>query len=141
MKKLSSKTTFTLLFFIVCLTIKAQIKTSAEINNKKVVAVVKENTLPLTDRQVSLDIKDLELKSENAVKSDAVTGIVNLQFDQEVFTKGMSYELFDNSGKLIKSNPINKINTSINLHNVEAENYVLNIVKGSENLKTFGFYH
>jgi hypothetical protein len=53
----------------------------------------------------------------------------------------MSYELFDNSGKLIKSNPINKINTSINLHNVEAENYVLNIVKGSENLKTFGFYH
>ncbi|MDQ5929647.1 MAG: hypothetical protein QG594_1427, partial [Bacteroidota bacterium] len=116
-------------------------KTSAEINNKKVVTAVKENTLPLTDSQVSLDIKDLELKSENAVKSDAVTGIVNLQFDQEVFTKGMSYELFDNSGKLIKSNPINKINTSINLHNVEAENYVLNIVKGSENLKTFGFYH
>lgn len=141
MKKLSSKTSFTMLFFIACLTINAQIKTSAEINNKKVVAVVKENTLPLTDSQVSLDIKDLELKSENAVKSDAVTGIVNLQFDQEVFTKGMSYELFDNSGKLIKSNPINKINTSINLHNVEAENYVLNIVKGSENLKTFGFYH
>lgn len=135
MKTLFPKTSFTMLFFIVCLTINAQVNTNAKKGNKN--AITKETTVPLTDSEIMIGIEDPQTQHNNG---ETVTGVVNLQVEIETL-KGLSYQLYTNSGKLIKSSPINKSITAINLHNTEAENYVLNIVKGNENVKTFGFYH
>lgn len=127
MKTLFPKTSFTMLFFIVCLTINAQVNTNA-------ITKEKEPTPPTTNPQILIGI------AEPIAAKGNITGVLNVQIEGETL-KGLSYQLYSYSGKLIKSSPINKNITEINLHNVESENYVLNIVKGNENVKTFGFYH
>lgn len=128
MKTLFPKKIFTMFFFIVCLTINAQVHTNA-------ITKEKEPTPPTTTNpQILIGI------AEPIAAKGNITGVLNVQIEGETL-KGLSYQLYSYSGKLIKSSPINKNITEINLHNVESENYVLNIVKGNENVKTFGFYH
>ena len=127
MKTLFPKKIFTMFFFIVCLTINAQVHTNA-------ITKEKEPTPPTTNPQILIGI------AEPIAAKGNITGVLNVQIEGETL-KGLSYQLYSYSGKLIKSSPINKNITEINLHNVESENYVLNIVKGNENVKTFGFYH
>ena len=127
MKTLFPKKIFTMFFFIVCLTINAQVHTNA-------ITKEKEPTPPTANPQILIGI------AEPIAAKGNITGVLNVQIEGETL-KGLSYQLYSYSGKLIKSSPINKNITEINLHNVESENYVLNIVKGNENVKTFGFYH
>lgn len=139
MKTLYNKTLVILLFFIANITSTAQnnIITNQKNNEFEQNQNITEATPPHTPtNKISFVIED----TEKSAKLNGARAIVNLQIDKEPI-QGMSYQLYNNFGKLIKSNPINKTNTIIHLHNKEAENYVLNIVKGNENIQTFGFYH
>ena len=133
MKTQILKTIFTMFFFIVCLTINAQVTTNAKKSNTD---TLNEKNSEITDEKfIHIIVQD----PENQQKSN-VTGILNLQVNTKEH-KDISYKLYDTNGILIKSNPIKGTHTAIPLHNVEAENYVLNVVKGNQNIKTFGFYH
>lgn len=143
MKTLNHKINLSLLFLIVnIMNLTAQNNfINSNSNQKNISTTIETSPTPiLSDNQVSIAIEEPDATSKGKMVKKTVTGIVSLQINNITY-KGMSYQLFDKSGKLITSKTINNANTTIPLHNAEAENYVLNIVKGNENLKTFGFYH
>lgn len=137
MKALFYKNRFTILFFITCLTINAQVKKDTKVIDKNTAETITQ----LSSDQVTLVIDEAVKESDNVSTTNSpVTAVINLKIDNNVY-QGLSYKLYNNLGVLIKSNPIVKTNTTILLHNTESENYVLNIIKGKESVKTFGFYH
>ena len=137
MKVLLYKNRFTILFLITCLTINAQVKKDTILKKKN----KKEAMISLSNNQVNLVIEEFVDHSDNiSIVQGLATAVINLKIDKNV-CEGLSYKLYDNSGELIAENPIIRSTTTILLHNTESENYVLNIIKGKESVKTFGFYH
>ena len=51
--------------------------------------------------------------------------------------KKLNYQLYDMSGKLLKSNKVNAINTTIDMSELPVSNYVLNINNDSSIIKSF----
>ena len=49
----------------------------------------------------------------------------------------LNYQLYDMSGKLLKSNKVNAINTTIDMSELPVSNYVLNINNDSSIIKSF----
>jgi hypothetical protein len=49
----------------------------------------------------------------------------------------LNYQLYDMSGKLLKSNKVNAINTTIDMSELPVSNYVLNITNDSSIIKSF----
>ena len=49
----------------------------------------------------------------------------------------LNYQLYDMSGKLLKSNKVNAINTTIDMSELPVSNYVLNINNDSSTIKSF----
>jgi hypothetical protein len=49
----------------------------------------------------------------------------------------LNYQLYDMSGKLLKSNKVNSINTTIDMSELPVSNYVLNINNDSSIIKSF----
>jgi hypothetical protein len=137
MKTLLQKISLSVLFFIVCLTVNAQIKKT---NEKALMANKQKEQESLTAEEIIIGVEEYSGLFTNADSSKKITGILNLKIKSNIY-KGLTYKLYDNSGKLIACKSIDRNNISINLHNIEAENYVLNITNGEENIKTFGFYH
>jgi hypothetical protein len=52
-------------------------------------------------------------------------------------TEKLNYQLYDMSGKLLKSNKVNAINTTIDMSELPVSNYVLNINNDSSIIKSF----
>jgi hypothetical protein len=52
-------------------------------------------------------------------------------------TEKLNYQLYDMSGKLLKSNKVNAINTTIDMSELPVSNYVLNINNDSSTIKSF----
>ena len=49
----------------------------------------------------------------------------------------LNYQLYDMNGKLLKSNKVNAINTTIDMSELPVSNYVLNINNDSSTIKSF----
>ena len=49
----------------------------------------------------------------------------------------LNYQLYDMNGKLLKSNKVNAINTTIDMSELPVSNYVLNITNDSSIIKSF----
>ena len=49
----------------------------------------------------------------------------------------LNYQLYDISGKLLKSNKVNAINTTIDMSELPISNYILNITNDSSIIKSF----
>jgi len=84
-------------------------------------------TVGIEITNISLDF----IAYPNPTSSNIVLSIIDFNNEK------LNYQLYDMNGKLLKSNKVNAINTTIDMSELPVSNYVLNINNDSSTIKSF----
>jgi hypothetical protein len=84
-------------------------------------------TVGIEITNISLDF----IAYPNPTSSNIVLSIIDFNNEK------LNYQLYDMNGKLLKSNKVNAINTTIDMSELPVSNYVLNINNDSSIIKSF----
>jgi hypothetical protein len=86
--------------------------------------------------QIVLGVEQLEIKLDMMVYPNPTTDVLNLSVGNTE-TSGLSYQLFDLSGRLLANSKIKNKETTISMLSYPHANYFLNIIQGNKKIKTF----
>lgn len=86
--------------------------------------------------QVLLGIEEHEINLYAKVYPNPTTNIINLSVGSTNIT-GMSYQLYDYTGKVLANGKVESENTSIPMSRYPQATYLLSVTKGNKTIKTF----
>lgn len=86
--------------------------------------------------QVVLGIEEHEINLYAKVYPNPTTELINLSVGN-TDTSGLSYQLFDYSGRILTNGKIENEDTSIPMSRYPSATYLLSVTKGNKTIKTF----
>lgn len=86
--------------------------------------------------QVVLGVEQLDIKLNMIAYPNPTTDLLNLSVGN-TSTSGLSYQLFDLSGRLLSDNKIKNKETTISMSGYSQANYLLNVFQDNKKIKTF----
>jgi hypothetical protein len=86
--------------------------------------------------QVVLGVEQFEIKLNAKVYPNPTTDVLNLSVGNTE-TVGLSYQLFDFSGRLLADSKIENEETAIQMSRYPRANYLLSVIQDNKTIKTF----